>query len=180
MKNQKATTFCNIICAVLLLVTLVMLFQPFWTCEDCKSHKDAKDEVSIAEYLWFPRQHDELADDMTDYYKEIYGKNYRDPSGKKFQFKANEILPSMLTAFLGSIAGVVFCVILRKRFLVAGIPLVVGVAGILGYTTCPALQIGMNQQVHLIVAIVVSAVAAISLILGAVLALLAKRQKVVQ
>jgi len=177
MKNQKITALCNFVCAALLVVMLVMLFQPFWSCEDCKSHKDVKDEVSIAEYLWRPRQHDKLADDLTDYYKDIYGKNYRDASGKKFQFRANEILPSMLTAFLASAVGIICCVLLSKHFWVAAFPLVAGLGGILGFTTCPALQIGKNMQMHLIVAIVVSAVAAISLILGAVLASANKRRK---
>lgn len=177
MKNQKITALCNIVCAVLLVVMLVMLFQPFWSCEDCKSHKDAQDEVSIAEFLWRPKQHDKLADDLTDYYKEIYGRNYRDASGRKFQFRANEILPSMLTAFLASVVGIIFCVLLRKHFWTAAFPLVAGLGGILGFTMCPALLIGKNVQTHLIVAIVVSAVAAISLILGAVLAIANKRQK---
>jgi len=177
MKNQKITALCNFLCAALLVVMLVMLFQPFWSCEDCKSHKDAQDEVSIAEFLWRPKQHDKLADDMTDYYKEIYGRDYRDASGKKFQFRANEILPSMLTAFLASAAGIICCVLLHKHFWVAAFPLVAGLGGILGFTTCPALRVGKNPQTYLMFSVIVSAVAAIALVFGAVTTILEKRRK---
>ena len=175
MKKLTITSLCNFVCAVLLLVTLVMQFQPFWTCEDCKSHKDTTKDVSIAEYFWLPRHHDELAEDMTDLYKEIYGNNYRDPNGKKFKFRANEVLATALAASVGSVAGILCCVLLRKKFWVSAIPLAVGIAGVLGFTTCPALQIGKNAQIHLIIAIVVTVVAAISLILGTILAIRAKK-----
>ena len=178
MKKLTITSLCNFVCAVLLLATLVMQFQPFWTCEDCASHKGTTEDVSIAEYFWLPKHHDELTEDMTDLYKENYGKNYRDPNGKKFKFRPNEILLTALTAFVGSIAGIICCVLLRKKFWVAGIPLAVGIAGIVGFTTCPALQIGKNAQIHLIIAVAVTAVAAISLILGAILAIRAKKAAV--
>ena len=116
MKKVTITSLCNFLCALLLVVTLVMQFQPFWTCEDCESHKDETKDVSIAEYFWFPQHHDELADDMTDYYKEIYGRNYRDPNGRKFKFRANEILPTALTAFVGSVVGILFCTLKGKKF----------------------------------------------------------------
>lgn len=177
MKKLTITSLWNFVCALLLVVTLVMQFQPFWTCEDCKSHKDTTEDVSIAEYFWLPKHHDELTEDLTDHYKEIYGRNYRDANGKKFKFRANEILPTALTAFVGSVVGIVCCVLLRKKFWISAIPLVVGIAGIMGFTTCPALQIGKNAQTHLIIAVVVTAVAAISLILGAVLAILQKNKK---
>ena len=176
MKKVKRTSFCNLICAVLLLATLVMQFQPFWTCEDCKSHKDVTKDVSIGEYFLFPKQHDNLVEDLTDYYKSIYGSNYRDANGKKFKFRANEILPTALPGFLGSVIGIVGCVLLRKRFWVAGVPLLVGVMGIIGFTTCPALLIGKNVQIHLIVAIAVTAAAAISLVVGGIAAIVEKKK----
>lgn len=78
-------------------------------------------------------------------------------------------MKKFLTLFLAT------CVLLRKKFWVSAIPLVVGIAGVLGFTTCPALQIGKNAQIHLIIAIVVTVVAAISLILGTILAIWAKK-----
>lgn len=176
MKSQRIISLNNFLCSALLLVMLIMLCQPFWGCEDCKSHKDAPSEVSISEYLWMPRSHNKLADDMTDYYKEIYGKNYRDAAGKKFEFKANEILPYMMTAFLGSVAGIFLSIVYNKKFLIAVIPLIVGLACVWGYTTCPALMIGKNVQTHLIVAIILSAVSALSLIIGLCITLLSKKK----
>ena len=174
MKKDITTMICNLVCAVLLLATIVMMCQPFWTCSGCKTHKEVEKDVSVAEYMWIPKHHTPIAEDMTDYYKEIYGKNYRDAEGRKFKFKANEILPTMLTAFLGSIVGILGGIFLRKKFYVAVAPLVVGVAGIIGFTTCPALMIGKSTQAQLILAIVVAAAGLISLVIGGVLELKSK------
>ncbi len=178
MKKGKITSICNFVCALLLVVTLFMQFQPFWTCSDCKTHKDVDKEISIAGYLATPRYHEPIADEMTDLYREIYGKDYKDPStGKKFKFKANDILPAMLTVLLGSVVGIVGCVLFHKRFFLAGVPLVVGVAGILGHLTYPALKVGHNAQTHLILFVVLTAVAAVSLVVGTIAAVQNKRAK---
>lgn len=169
MKKYKITIVRNIVCALLLLATLIMQFQPFWTCTDCKTHKGEDKVVSIAEYFWLPRHHEPIADEMTDLYREVYGPDYKDPAtGRKFSFKPNYILPSVLTVFLGSIVGILGCVIFCKKFFMAGIPLIVGIAGILGQLSYPALKVGMNAQTHLILYIVVTSVAAVSLVLGAI------------
>ena len=181
MKNEKWTSVCNLICVVLLIVVLVMQFQPFWTCPGCKTHKKVEKEVSIAEYIWTPKHHDSLTDEMTDYYREYYGPDYKDPiTGRKFKFVPNYILPAPLTVFLGCVVGIVGCVIFRKKFFMAGIPLVVGVAGMLGHLTYPAMMIGKDNQTHLILLIVVTAVAAISLIWGGIGFILDRKAKAAQ
>ncbi len=171
MKKARMTSICNFLCALLLLVTLIMQFQPFWTCSDCKTHKGVDKDVSIAEYMWMPKHHEPIADEMTDLYRDIYGKDYKDPAtGKKFKFKLNDILPSVLTVFLGSIVGIIGCVIFHKRFFMPGIPLVVGVAGLLGQLSYPALKVGQNAQAHLILFCVVIAVSAAALTVGIITA----------
>ena len=169
MKKERMISICNCVCALLLLVTLVMQFQPFWTCTDCKTHKDVDKEISIAEYIWLPKHHEPIADEMTDLYRDVYGPDYRDPAtGRKFKFKANYILPAMLTVFIGSVVGIVGCVIFRKKFFLAGIPLIVGIAGILGHLSYPALQVGQNAQSHVTLLVVVTIVAFTSLVLGTI------------
>ncbi len=178
MKKGILTSICNFLCALLLIVTLVMQFQPFWICSDCKTHKDVDKEVSIAEYLWIPKHHEPIADEMTDLYRDTYGPDFKDPAtGRKFKFKVNYILPSVLTVFLGSIVGILGCVIFHKKFFLAGVPLVVGVAGILGQLSYPALQVGQNAQTHLILYGVVAAVSAVALVLGTIAAVQKKRAK---
>lgn len=164
MKKDRITTVCNLICAVLLLAMLITQFQPFWTCSNCKSHKEVDKEVSIAEYIWTPKHHKPITDDMTDHYRELLGEDYRDEKGKKFKFQPNDILPATVTVFLGSVVGILVCVLLRKKFFAPAIPLIVGIAGILGYTTYPALQIGHNWQTHLILAAVLAVIALIALV----------------
>ena len=172
MKKERMISLCNCVCALLLLATLVMQFQPFWTCSGCKSHKGVDKEVSIAEYLWIPKHHQPIADEMTDLYRDIYGSDYKDPAtGKKFKFKANSILPATLTVFVGSIVGIVGCVIFRKKFFMSAVALVVGAAGIMGHLSYPALKVGHNAQTHLILLCVVTAAAAISLVFGTVAAI---------
>ncbi len=169
MKKEIMTSICNYVCALLLIVTLIMQFQPFWTCSDCKTHKGVDKEVSIAEYLWIPKHHEPIADEMTDLYRDIYGKDYKDPAtGKKYKFRVNDILPATMTVFLGSIVGIIGCVIFRKRFFMAGVPLVVGVAGILGHLSYPALKVGHNTQIQLILFGVLTAVATVALAVGTV------------
>ncbi len=178
MKKRIFTSICNFVCAVLLIVTLAMQFQPFWTCSDCKTHKDVDKEVSIAEYLWTPKHHEPIADEMTDLYRDTYGSDYKDPvTGRKFKFKINYILPSVLTVFLGCVVGIIGCVIFHKRFFMACIPLVVGIAGIFGQLSYPALQVGQNAQTHLILSIVVTAVSAVAVVVGLIAAIKDARAK---
>ena len=177
MKKEKITALLNLVCALLLLVTLVLQFLPFWTCEDCKGHEDVQKDISLAEYVWLPGHHEGMEDQMTDLYKDVYGKNYRGPDGRKFKFWPNEVLPTVLPGFLGSIFGIILCVWLRKKFFVAALPLYVGIAGIIGFTSCLALTVGMNVQLHLVVAIALTAVSGLTFILGGILALNAKRSK---
>ena len=178
MKKIKLSSICNSLCAVLLLVTLVMQFQPFWICPGCKTHKKVEKEVSIAEYIWTPKHHEKLTDEMTDYYREYYGPDYKDPiTGRKFKFLPNYILPATLTVFIGSIVGIILIAIFHKKFFMAGIPMVVAIAGILGHLTYPAMMIGKNAQIHLIVYIVLAVVAAIALIMGGIDAIRTKKAR---
>ena len=169
MKTTKITSICNCVCALLLLAALIMQFLPFWTCSGCKTHKDVEQGVSIAEYLWLPKHHTPVTNELTEMYRDLYGPDYRDPAtGKKLTFTADFILPSILTVFLGSIVGIVFCVLKRKKFFVAVLPLIVGLAGLLGHLFYPALTIGQNTGLYVVVFIVVTVVAAASLIFGVV------------
>ena len=178
MKKERLVSIGNCICALLLLVTLIMQFQPFWICTDCKTHKGVDKAVSIAEYIWIPQHHEPISDEMTDLYRETYGPDYKDPAtGRKFKFKPNYILPSSLTVFLGSVVGIVVCVIWSKKFFLAGIPLIVGAAGIFGHLSYPALKVGQNSQTYLFLAIVVAAFSLITLVVGAIWAIQDKRKK---
>lgn len=167
MNKTKITTICNLVCAVLLLATLIMQFLPFWTCPGCKTHKDVEKGVSIAEYLWLPKHHSPVTSELTEMYRNIYGHDYIDPAtGKKLTFKADYIMPAMLTVFIGSIAGIAGSILYRKKFFVATIPMIVGFMGLIGHLSYPALTIGQNAGLHIILSIVVATVATISFLFG--------------
>lgn len=166
MKKNIVTSVCNLICAVLLCALLITQFMPFWTCSGCKNHKDTEQTVSVAGYIWLPKHHTTLTKDMTDVYLDVYGEDYRDADGKKFKFTVNEILPYTITVFLGCVIGMVVCVLLRKKFVAGFIPLIAGIAGILGCTTYPAMQIGISLQAYFLTSIVVTVAAAFTLLIG--------------
>lgn len=168
MKKINITTICNCVCALLLLAALVTQFLPYWTCaENCKKHKDVEKSVSVAEYLWLPEHHAPLKDELTELYRDIYGHDYKDPvTGKKLTFKADFIMPATLTIFLGSIAGIIFCVLYRKKFFTMAISVIVGIAGIIGFTSYPALTMNPVSSTYTIFFIALTAIAAISLIIS--------------
>lgn len=177
MKKNNLVSILNIVCAVLMLVTFVTQFLPYWTCQECKEHPDMAEDVSLAEFVWLPGHHEGMKDQMTDLYKDTYGKNYRFPDGRKFKFLPNEVLPTVLPAFLGSIFGIILCVVLRKKFFVAALPLYIGISGIIGYSSCLALTVGQNVGIYLILACVLTAVAVLTIALGAIAFIRKKLQK---
>lgn len=168
MKKTNLISILNIVCALLMVVTFVTQLLPYWTCLDCNGHPEETKDISLAEFVWLPGHHEGMKDQMTDLYKDTYGKNYRFPDGRKFKFLPNEVLPTVLPAFLGSIFGIILCVVLRKKFFVAALPLYIGISGIIGYSSCLALTVGQNVGIYLILACVLTAVAALTVALGAI------------
>jgi hypothetical protein len=88
--------------------------------------------------------------------------------GRKFKFLPNEVLPTVLPAFLGSAFGMLLCVLLRKKFFVAALPLYIGISGVIGYSSCLGLTVGQNATIYLILAGVLAAVSGANVVLGIV------------
>lgn len=162
---MNKTRLENYVCAIMLVLVLATQFLPFWNCTvECKEHKDVGKTVSIAEYVWVPDHHKPITKGMTDVYLEAYGEDYVDENGKKFKFELNDIVAPLVVMFAGSIVGVVLCVMYSKRIFPALIPLIVGGIGVYWYLTCPAMQVGENWILHLIVSALTSVVALASII----------------
>lgn len=161
MKKINYSRICNYICVVLMLCLLATQFLPFWECVDCNNCEDGV--ASIADYFWNPREHKPVADELTKVYKSYFGENIVGANGKAFKFTANLILIPALLIFITTILTTFFCLRYGKKPIVAIIPLIGSVAGVYGYTSTLALQVGQNWQLHLGLCIAVLVVSAISL-----------------
>ncbi len=153
-KKDKKIIVCNLITAVLLVVLLVTQFLPFWSCVDCKTCGEAG-EPSISAYIWFPEKHKPITKDMTQVFKDHYGEDLKDEKGKAFKFNANDVAFSPVVLLVFAAAGLVLCVIKANKYIVSILPLISGAVGAWGYLTNPALMIGKNSTLHLVVCILV-------------------------
>ena len=151
-----------------MVVVLVMQFMPFWVCTDCKSHKDEARWVSIAEYTWLPEHHKTLTRNMTDVYLAEYGEDYVDENGKKYKFAVDDIVTPCVVVFIGSVVGVFLCGILAKKAFVTWIPLICGVVGTVAYATLPAMKVGYNSKVHLLLTAALALVALPGIAIGVI------------
>lgn len=167
MKKSRITFthISNIVCFVLLLAMLATQFMPFWLCADnCKTHKGEEKMVSLAEYTWFPKKHSPITKEMTNVYLEIYGKDYKDENGKKFKFQPNDAVVPTIIVFAAVILSIVMLIKYAGKPLTAILPFAAGLAGTIGFLTIPALQVGQNWTLHLIVSIALAAAAGGSLV----------------
>lgn len=142
MKNgAKLIRLCNIICVVLMLAMLVCQFLPFWAI--------GENQVSIQEHTWFPW----VNEDLTDLFLDTFGRD--------FMLKDIVLVPFVM--LFGCVLGAIFCLLKQKVAGIATIPFFVGLIGIWGYLSKPALQMGMLWQLHLVLAILLVVVSAIPL-----------------
>lgn len=160
-----AIRIINYICVLLLLAVLVMQFSPFWFCSDCKTHEEDR-VVSIAEYTWFPEHHKPITKGMTDVYLAEYGQDYKGDNGKNYKFAVDDVIVICAMVLIPGILGVVLCFVFAKRAIMLLLPLICGVTGTVGYLISPALKIGINYHLHVILLAVTGVVALVGAILG--------------
>lgn len=105
---------CNVVCAVLALVLFLAMFLPFWV------FAEQEIDASIADYLWFPTDLENLEDMMKDW------------TGltKKADFVAmkNDMVLPLFFSFVLSAVAFVIGGIIKRRTIVA--PLMGAVSGV--------------------------------------------------
>lgn len=132
-KISYGTVF-NYICVVLMLFVIVTQFLPFFPCSDCDDGN-----ASLADYVWFPNHHKEITKEiMKD--KDMYGKEYL----------VMQAVWAPIVTLVGSVFGIICCLINAKKPLFALIPLAIGAVGVYGYLTTKGLVIGQTWLLHLI------------------------------
>lgn len=145
-KKMNRTKILNLICAALMLVMIVLQFTPFWHFADGEEQLSA----SVNGYVWFPEDHK----DLTKYLQAEVSED----------FKVGQIVGAPIVQLVAGAAGIVLCLLRPKNPLVSLLPVIGGAAGVYGYLTHAALQLGSGWGLHLIVAAATLVTAAAALI----------------
>lgn len=137
-KTINAMRIINIVCAVLMLGLLVCQFVPFWSMDG--------QEVSIGGYAWFPTDHE----DFTAYFQQ----SLSNPN-----LNAGNVALINTIVMLAGVVGLIFCLKNSEDVWPAAFPAVCGITVIIGYVARPVFRMGVMWQLHLVLAIMMLAMA---------------------
>lgn len=123
MLNNRVS-ICNLICVVLLLAVIAaQLFMPGYSYVD----KDETVDVTLGEYVWFPKDHRDLTKD----FQKEFGKN----------FKIDEVSYPHLYIVLVACFGIVFLIKSHGNKFMSLFAVAVGAMCCIYMLTVPAFQI---------------------------------------
>ena len=144
MKTNRINTtqIVSFICAALSFLIVILQFTPFWQFDG--------GSVSIASYIWFPTDHSEV----TDYLTGVLGNDY----------SINQIVVMHVLQLVLGVGGAVLCLMKSSSPLVVLVPAVTGAVGIWGFLSKPAYRLGGNWVFQLIIGIVLTVFAIVSLV----------------
>lgn len=125
---------CNVICAVLMLALLLFQALPFWDI--------GTQQISIQQYIGFPADYPEL----TSYFQAQLNPD----------FMVNDVVLMPIIVLVIGLLGAVFCIWKCKKCWVFLFPMICGIAGMWGYLTNPAFQMGAMWQLHLVLSILMT------------------------
>lgn len=145
--KSKATSplnLCNICCAVLALLLLILQFTPFWTPGEGAA------PVSIGGFVWFPTEHAEM---------NSYIQQAADPD-----FQINDIVFPAVLMLLLSAVSMVLGVLKRDELWVSIFPIACGAAGLWGFLSQPALRLGSTWVLQLVLCIAMLALGILGMV----------------
>ncbi len=149
MKNvQTISKILSFVLVVVMLLMLVMQFQPFWSTED--------DEASLAGYIWVPKSHRAL----TKYFKNMYKDEFN------LVFNMNNIFPMPVMVFACCILGIIVSMWKPGKWFSFLLPVLGGFYGAQGYLSQRIFQLGQNWQLHLMICIAILLLGLAGLILS--------------
>lgn len=164
MKIQLTSTrIINWISVLLILVMVVLLFTPYWTYEtkeknpETGKREDVVKEISINEYVWFPREHKDMTKEFEALYPEIPKKATEEEIAQIPQFWINDlVLMPVLVLLVGVVMGAISLWHPDSPFSCL-LALALGALGAYGYITRPEFWLG-NPMPHIIVSCITAAV----------------------
>lgn len=128
---MKKSKICSYASVVLMAVLLILQFSGFWSYDGMST--------SIQKYLWFPTDHDVLA----EYISSALGVSHN----------INDIVFMPFMVLLLGVIGIAVCAVKPAHAAGSLLPLAAGVIGAWGYLTKAPFQLGTNWILHLIVCI---------------------------
>lgn len=142
---MKKAKIIGLISIVVMVAVLVIQFLPFWYYEGTST--------SIQMYVWFP----EKCKSLTKLLQEILGKSYA----------VGNIVLGPIALLVGSVVGIVLSVLGKKGkpILAKAVPMVCGIVGVYGFLSQPALQLGSNWVLYLILSILLALVCGVAAVL---------------
>lgn len=143
-KSLNHVRTCNIISAILLMALLVCQLMPFW--------RTGTHEVSIQGYTWFPENHKEILE---------YLKAEANP-----ETTVNSVVSMPIIVLISGFFGMILCAFKSENAWCASLAGICGIAGVIGYLTVPAFQVGNLWGLHLLLCVAVLAMAAATFVCG--------------
>lgn len=142
-KHLTQVSLCNIVCALMMLVLLILQFTPFW------QYGEEGASASIGAYVWFPTENAAVGTAI----KEAVGDD----------FTIESIVGVAVLLLLLSAAGIAACLIKMNSPVVSALPVACGLVGLYSFLTKPALRLGMNWGFQLALCIAMLIIGAVSL-----------------
>ena len=141
---SKKISVCNLICAILMGVMLILQFVPFWESTD--------GSVSINSFVWLSYAHGDLERSLAAAVGE--------------GFSLNKLVVAPIFQTVTALVGIIVCLKWNDSSLSSLLPAACGVLGICGYLMIPAMQLGNMRILHLLVSAVMLVAAVVSIAVG--------------
>lgn len=145
--KENPVAVCNVVCAVLMLLLVVLQFLPFWHY----TANDAEAAASIQAYIWFPDDHKALESYLAE---QIDG------------YSINSIVLMPILHLLLGVTGLVLCLKMCSHPLVALFPTTVGGVGLWGFLSQAALRMGSMWWLQLLICLMLTGMGVYALIVG--------------
>lgn len=140
------------VCAAILLVAVVMLFTPYWTYSvEAKDGTVSEVSTSINTYVWRP-------DECKDFEKWVKAE-----TGDKPEINNEFGMPVLMLA--AAVIGIALCIIKPGAPLVGLLPIIYGIAAIVGFTGSALLQMA-GWQIYLVIGVVAIVAGLVKIVLG--------------
>lgn len=144
MKSSKINLvkIFSVICVVLMLGMLVLQFIPFWelTAEDPEDNLS----VSIASYIWFPGDNE----DLTEYFEDEYDERFDE------EYNINSIVLPCVVLLVAPVVAALFFAFDTETLVAPVLSLVCGGFGTWAFLARPVMQYGGLWIVYLVLSIV--------------------------
>ena len=141
---SKKISVCNLVCAILMGIMLILQFVPFWESTD--------GSVSINSMVWLSYAHGDLERSLAAAVGE--------------GFSLNKLVVAPIFQTVTALIGIFVCLKWNDSSLSSLLPAACGALGLWRYLAVPAMQLGNMWVLHLLVSAIMLVVAVVSVAAG--------------